>query len=80
MTKLKWGWPIVTGSIFNASICCSPGQIGNLISSDLNSRDTSTLIIWIIDMKESFKQALSIDFDSVGPLISQEQHDGMVKM
>ncbi|KAL5473991.1 hypothetical protein EMCRGX_G028561 [Ephydatia muelleri] len=54
--------------------------IGNLISSDLNSRDTSTLIIWIIDLKESFKQALSIDFDSVGPMISQEQHDEMVKI
>ena len=60
--------------------CAHCGQIGDLISSDLNSRYTSTLIVWIIDLKESFKQALGIDFDSVGPLISQERQVEMVQM
>lgn len=45
--------------------------VADLVASDLNARDIIKLMVWIGDVRQSFREALRIDLEQHGPLIDQ---------
>ena len=47
-------------------------QITDLVHMNLNAKDIIFLMVWVGDVRESFRVELDIDFQQYGPLIDPE--------